>query len=58
MPEYIIECISAFGEDLNGSASTPAKHNLFEPSEGEMAEQLGPEKSELFHHIESKLLYV
>ena len=58
MPDHIKACIPAFREEIKGGISTPAKHYLFKAREGEMTEQLGPEKSELFHHIISKLRYV
>ena len=58
MKEYLEECIAAFNEPIKGKANTPAKHTLFEPDTEEMNEQLGQEKSETFHHIVSKLLYV
>lgn len=32
MTEYIKECIAAFGEEIKGSAKTPAKQKLFERS--------------------------
>lgn len=58
MEEYVEECIEVFNEDLNKSAKTPAKHDLFEQDPPELASQLDNEMSERFHHIVSKLLYV
>ena len=58
MKEYIKECIEAFGEEIKGSAKTPAKHNLFEHSQKEASTPLDDGKAEKFHHIVAKLLYV
>ena len=56
MKEYIKECIKAYGEEITGSANTPAKHNLFEEPQGDEATPLTLEQATLFHHIVSKLL--
>ena len=58
MQEYIKECVAAFKEPISAKANTPAKHTLFELDTGELSEQLKKEKSEVFHLIVSKLLYV
>ena len=58
MKQYIEECIASFGEKIHGKASTPGKHDLFEPCKGELSVELEGEKAETFHHIVSKLLYV
>ena len=55
MKDYITEYFEAYGEPVNKSANTPAKHNLF-VSDGSMP--LGEEKEEAFHHIVAKLLYL
>lgn len=57
MEEYVKELIEAFGEEL-GSARTPmpVKKNLF--SINPESERLCKKKSDLFHHIVAKLLYV
>jgi hypothetical protein len=56
MKEYIKECIEAFGETINKGATTPAKSNMFDVDDE--SEPLNEEKSDIFHHIVSKLLYV
>lgn len=59
MKEYVDECIEAFEEvdrKLEGKANTPAKNGLFIVTEGE--EELDERKSEYFHHVVAKLLYV
>ena len=59
MPEYIKECISTFenaGGKIQGSANNPAKGGLFDVDETE--KPLDKTKSEVFHHIVAKLLFV
>ena len=56
MKEYLEESIVAFGEDLGKKANTPAKGDLF--TIDEESEDLDADKSERFHHIVSKLLFV
>jgi hypothetical protein len=56
MKEYIKEAIDDFGEDIVRSAATPAKKNLFDVDEN--AEPLSRKKSENFHSVVAKLLYV
>ena len=56
MKEYLEESIVDFGEDLGKKANTPAKGNLFTIDED--SEDLDGEKSERFHHIVLKLLFV
>ncbi len=56
MKEYIKEAIDDFGEDIIRSAATPAKKNLFDVDE--TAELLSRKKSENFHSVVAKLLYV
>ena len=46
------------GEEIKGGAPTPARNDLFEISEGEDNKRLNEDKSDRFHHIVSKLLYV
>ena len=55
MKDYIKECFEAYGEPVNKSANTPAKHDLFVT---EVSKPLDEEKKEVFHHIVAKLLYV
>ena len=59
MKDYLLECIDVF-ENLDGEitekANTPAKGNLFEINES--SNSLEQDKTEAFHHIVSKLLYV
>ena len=56
MKEYPEENIVAFGEHLGKKANIPAKGDLF--TIDEESEDLDGEKSERFHHIVSKLLFV
>jgi hypothetical protein len=56
MKDYIKESIESFGECINKGASTPTRSNLFEIDTE--SEPLDDEKSDKFHHIVSKLLYV
>ena len=59
MPSYLEECISTFeatGEDVYGAANTPAKTTLFHVDDGDA--QLDERKTEIFHHIVAKLLFV
>jgi hypothetical protein len=56
MKDYVKEAISDFGEDITKSATTPAKRDLFEINEG--SKELTIEKSEVFHSVMAKLLYV
>ena len=56
MKDYITECFTVFAEDLTKGAATPATRHLFEINENSL--KLNEEKSEIFHHIVSKLLYV
>ena len=58
MKDYKIESVKAFGEEVKCGASTPARNDLFEISDGEDNESLGEDKSDWFHHIILKLLYV
>ena len=55
MTPYLKESIEAFGEIIDKGASTPAKENLFEINE---SKELDEDKSERFHHVVSKLLYI
>jgi len=59
MKDYIEECMDSFeefGEKIKGRGNTPAANTLFEVKEE--SKELDDEKSEVFHHIVSKLLYV
>ena len=55
MQEYAEENILAFGEEITAKAPTPAKSKLFVVNESEL---LNEDKSERFHYIVAKLLYV
>ena len=55
MDDYIDKCIVAFGEAMNKCPPTPASGKLFEVEE---SPELNERKSEIFHHIVAKLLYV
>jgi len=59
MKEYIHECIEAFEETkdkVGGKSATPGKHDLFVVDKD--SKSLDDVRSEIFHHIVSKLLYV
>ena len=56
MIEQLNEAIEAFGEVITGTAATPSKPYLF--SVREDVELLNKEKSEIFHSVVMKLLYV
>ena len=56
MKKQIQEAIQWYGEDITNKPSTPANKNLF--SSCDDSEQLNEEKSEIFHSIVAKLLYI
>ncbi len=56
MVEYLKEAIVEFGEPVPRSATSPAKRDLFEIDKG--SGLLSREKSEVFHSVTAKLLYV
>ena len=56
MKEDISECISFFGIRFNGGCTTPSKRNLFEVDEAAIL--LSKERSNIFHHVVAKLLFV
>jgi len=59
MKDYITECIETFeetGDTVKGKENSPATDTLFEIKSE--SPELGENKSEIFHHIVSKLLYV
>jgi len=56
MKEYLRECVEAFGEAVNTSATTPANKGLFEVNDE--SEILDERRSKIFHHIVQKLLHV
>jgi uncharacterized protein YeaC (DUF1315 family) len=55
MKEYIQEAINEFEGDIKGTATSPAKANLFESSQGSPC--LDQKRKENFHSIVAKLLY-
>ena len=55
MEDYLEENFVAFGEDIICKTPTPATTNLFKVNESKL---LNEDKSENFHHIVAKLLYV
>ena len=55
MKDYITEYFEVYGEPINKSANTPAKHKLFV---SEVSTPLDEEKKETFNHIVVELLYV
>jgi hypothetical protein len=56
MNEMVSEIVESLGEEINGTIGTPAAQNLF--SVRPEAEKLASDKSDLFHSIVAKLLYV
>ena len=56
MKECLEECIESFGEDIKTTIGSPGGHNLFNVDD--TLEILDTEKSEIFHHIVAKLLFV
>ena len=56
MKNQIREAINWFGEEINEKPSTPANKNLFGTSKD--SKELDEKKSELFHSIVAKLLYI
>ena len=58
MDDYIDECINTYNDEINKSASSPAKGTLFDDNVGQKTEILNESKAEKFHHTMAKLLYV
>ena len=58
MKDYIEESIKAFGVIIDKGAVTPARNNLFQVGEEGTFKRLNEDKSDKFHHLVSKLLYV
>jgi hypothetical protein len=56
MRDYVEEALSKFDERIGHSAATPARRTLF--SINPKSEPLGKARSEVFHSIMAKLLYV
>lgn len=59
MKEYLEECIDSFGElgsKIKITIDLPGGHDLFKVDE--KLDKLDTEKSEMFHHIVAKLLFV
>ena len=56
MKDYLVECISAFGEVLNSNATTPANKSLMTVDEN--SKKLCEKQREVFHHIVQKLLHI
>ena len=55
MKEYIKECILTFSETMGKWANTSANYNLFTVGK---SEPLSQNKTDKFHHIVAKLLYI
>ena len=54
---YIEECIASYGEEIsNNNTKTPASSKLFNVNVDSI--KLSEDKSEIFHHIVAKLLFV
>ena len=56
MKNYLEEAIQAFGEDVSVGAATPTNRNLFVVYKD--LPPLETNKTEIFHHVVAKLLYV
>ena len=56
MKDQIIEAIEAFDEPITGKESTPALQHLFTINDD--AEVLSEHRSEIFHSVTAKLLYL
>jgi hypothetical protein len=56
MTDYLQEAIDAFPEKVKASASSPAKSDLM--TVNQMSEPLDKERSEIFHSLVMKLMYV
>ena len=57
MREQIQEAFDSFGEELDETVVTPANKNLFKSYDGEV-EELDEERSEIFHSVTAKLLFI
>ena len=55
MCDYVKSMIEEFPQDLNGKVSTPANDHLFKVDKGK---KLGPMKSEVFHAVVAKALFL
>ena len=56
MKNQMEEAIDWIGEDIDSTPKTPTKRNLFNEKEG--VEELSDEKSDTFHTMLAKLLYI
>lgn len=56
MQQYVNEAIAEYGEDVSKPVPTPAKKDLFEVDEAAIL--LDKAKSEVYHKVVAKLLYV
>ena len=56
MRQYLEECIESFSEDIKTTISFSGGHDLFKVDES--LEKLNTERSEMFHHIVAKLLFI
>jgi len=56
MKTYINDMIECFGEDVSRGATMPAQKDVFEINK--MSSKLDEGKSDLFHTIMAKLLYI
>ena len=57
--EYLEECIDSFGElgnKIKTKIGSPGGHDLFKVDES--LDRLDTKRSEMFHHIAAKLLFV
>lgn len=56
MKDQINEAIEWYGEKINEKPATPANKNLF--STTKKSKELNSEKSDIFHSVTAKLLYI
>ena len=56
MKEKLLKAIEAFGENIDEKVTTPASSHQFIVNE--QAQHLDEEKSEIFHPVVAKLLYI
>ena len=56
MEDQVMEAIKLFGEELEGTVTSPAQHHLFQVNED--AEPLDKNKKEIFHSVTAKIMYL
>ena len=56
MKKQIKDAVDSFGEEISGTVTSPCARHLWEVNEN--AEKLSEEKTEMFHSVTAKLLYI